>query len=452
MTWRTLFRLGVAASALFGLTPAPAYAAADPPPKVVQVSSDPFTNSSSQHQTEVEAHTVTAGSTVVAVFQAGRFLADGGSSGIGFATSQNAGSTWTSGLLPGITIYDTPAGVFSRATDVTAAFDAKHGVWLTSTLACLPTTGCFASNSVLVSRSTSGGTTWSMPTVVFSGGFLDHPWIACDHTPTSPHYGRCYVSINDYATSTDETVRTDDGGLTWSAGVASTLLFANQNVVQPNGDLVIVGGTVAVRSIDGGLTFGAPVILANLHVHAVVGMRVDFGITNVQVDAAGTLYVYWADCRFRSGCSANDIVYSTSSDALTWSSVKRIPLDKVTSGVDHFIPGLGIEAGTGGASAHLALTYYFFPKAACTFPTPDTCRLEVGFSESTDGGATWSKPRKLNHRAMDIAWLANTTPAGHMVGDYLSTAFTNGHTVTVLAMASKPVGSLLQEAMFAAVT
>src|SRR5216684_3660474 len=344
MTWRTLFRLGVAASALFGLTPAPAYAAADPPPKVVQVSSDPFTNSSSQHQTEVEAHTVTAGSTVVAVFQAGRFLADGGSSGIGFATSQNAGSTWTSGLLPGITIYDTPAGV------------------------------------------------------------------------------------------------------------SSTLLFANQNVVQPNGDLVIVGGTVAVRSIDGGLTFGAPVILANLHLHAVVGMRVDFGITNVQVDAAGTLYVYWADCRFRSGCSANDIVYSTSSDALTWSSVKRIPLDKVTSGVDHFIPGLGIEAGTGGASAHLALTYYFFPKAACTFPTPDTCRLEVGFSESTDGGATWSKPRKLNHRAMDIAWLANTTPAGHMVGDYLSTAFTNGHTVTVLAMASKPVGSLLQEAMFAAVT
>ncbi len=51
---------------------------------------------------------------------------------------------------------------------------------------------------------------------------------------------------------------------------------------------------------------------------------------------------------------------------------------------------------------------------------------------------------------MDIAWLPNTT-LGHMVGDYLSTAFAAGHTITVFALASKPTGSLLQEAMFAAV-
>ena len=57
---------------------------------LLQLSGDPFTNSTSQHRTEVEPDTFAFGSTVVSAFQVGRFF-DGGASDIGFATSTNGG-------------------------------------------------------------------------------------------------------------------------------------------------------------------------------------------------------------------------------------------------------------------------------------------------------------------------------------------------------------------------
>src|SRR5205807_9780656 len=124
----------------------------------------------------------------------------------------------------------------------------------------------------------------------------------------------------------------------------------------------------------------------------------------------------WADCRFESGCSANDIVMSTSVDGQTWTAVKRIPLDPVGSGVDHFIPGISVQPQPNGP-IHLALGYDFYPVSNCTF---STCRLNVGFSSSV-GGVNWSPGQRLAG-PMQLAWLANTNQ-GRMVGDYMSTSF-----------------------------
>ena len=55
---------------------------------LTQLSSDPYTNKTSQHHTEVEPDTFAFGNTVVAVFKAGRFF-KGGASNIGWATSIN---------------------------------------------------------------------------------------------------------------------------------------------------------------------------------------------------------------------------------------------------------------------------------------------------------------------------------------------------------------------------
>src|SRR2546427_2768906 len=98
-----------------------------------QLSSDPYTNSSSQHQTEVEPDTYSFGSTIVAAFQAGRFYSGGGSSNIGWATSTNSGSSWTKGFLSGITVY--AGGTYKRASDPSVAHDAAHNAWLISSLA-----------------------------------------------------------------------------------------------------------------------------------------------------------------------------------------------------------------------------------------------------------------------------------------------------------------------------
>jgi len=53
----------------------------------LQLSSDPYTNRTSQHHTEVEPDSYSSGSPIVAATQAGRFF-DGGSSNVGWATSR----------------------------------------------------------------------------------------------------------------------------------------------------------------------------------------------------------------------------------------------------------------------------------------------------------------------------------------------------------------------------
>src|SRR5713226_4770907 len=69
---------------------------------LLPLSSDPFTNSTSQHATEVEPDTLASGSTFVSAFQVGRFF-NGGASDIGFATSTNGGTGFKNGFLPGTT-------------------------------------------------------------------------------------------------------------------------------------------------------------------------------------------------------------------------------------------------------------------------------------------------------------------------------------------------------------
>ena len=127
MRW---FRLLVpACAALIGLSTVNAYAAG-----LLQLSSDPFTNNTSQHRTEVEPDTFAFGTTIVSAFQVGRFF-NGGASDIGFATSNDGGKTFTSGFLPDTTFHSTPANLtYERVSDPSVAFDAKANVWMISYL------------------------------------------------------------------------------------------------------------------------------------------------------------------------------------------------------------------------------------------------------------------------------------------------------------------------------
>src|SRR5213592_575195 len=117
---------------------------------VVKIATDPFTNSTSQHKTIVEPDSYSFGSTIVSAAQEGRFF-DGGASDIGFATSTNNGTSWTSGALPGITGFTNPPGPYARVSDPSVAFDRRHGVWMISSLALDASVNGAA---VIVSRST----------------------------------------------------------------------------------------------------------------------------------------------------------------------------------------------------------------------------------------------------------------------------------------------------------
>jgi len=407
---------------------------------LVKLSTDTFTNSSSQHATEVEPDTFSYGNTIVTAFQVGRIFG-GGASDIGFATSTDGGSTWTNGFLPGITTFF-DGGSFSAASDAAVAYDAAHGVWLVASL------GLSANNSVIVSSS-SDGINWNNPvTVDNKSSFADKDWIVCDNNASSVFFGHCYVEWDDAGIGDQEKMSTStDGGQTWSKGVNIRNAFGlgGQPVVQTNGTVVVPfegNGIQAFSSTDGGNTWGNLVTVSSINDHGVAGSLRTSPLPSADVDNVGTVYVAWQDCRFRTSCRSNDIVFSSSTDGKTWSAVSRIPIDPTTSTIDHFIPGLAVDHTTGGSTAHLALTFYFYPVSNCT---SSTCKLTVGFISSQNAGVTWGAPMRLAG-PMHLNWLPNTS-SGLMVGDYISTSYATG-AFGVFAKANAKTGSTFDEAMY----
>jgi hypothetical protein len=93
---------------------------------LTRVSTDPFTNPTSQHATEVEPDTFANGSTVVGAFQVGRFF-DGGGTDVGFVRSGDGGITWGApGFLPGTTFSSGAASPNERVSDASVAYDAAR--------------------------------------------------------------------------------------------------------------------------------------------------------------------------------------------------------------------------------------------------------------------------------------------------------------------------------------
>lgn len=421
---------------------------------LIQVSADPFTNSTSQHATELEPDTFAWGNTVVGAFQVGRFFG-GGASDIGWARSGDGGVTWTHGFLPGITATSgIGSGSFNAVSDASVAYDARDAVWLISSI---PITANGAVPYVEVSRSTDDGRSWSDPVIVPSpstkSGFVDKNWTVCDNHPTSPFYGHCYTEFDNVGQRDLEQMSSStDGGLTWqtpqpTAGNARGL--GGQPVVQPNGTVIVPFESLdnkieAFSSTNGGQSWSGATSVSSVHTHAVAGDLRTSPLPSAEIDAAGNVYVAWQDCRFRIKCSANDIVFSTSSDGSNWTKPARIPIDDASSPADHFIPGLAVDPTTSGNAAHLALTYYFYPQAACS----GDCRLEVGYISSPDGGAHWGTPVQLAGPT-SLSEIANTSQ-GPMVGDYISTSFSGGSAVTMFAVGHpQPTASTFDEQMYA---
>ncbi|GHO71970.1 hypothetical protein KSC_108620 [Ktedonobacter sp. SOSP1-52] len=407
---------------------------------LVQLSSDPYTNSSSQHQTQVEPDSFSFGSTIVSAFQVGRIYG-GGSSNIGWATSNDDGTTWTHGFLPGTTTFASPAGSFTAISDASVAYDTAHTAWLISSL------GITSSNTevVVTSRSTDGGHTWSNPITVASGS-LDKNWIVCDNTSSSPYYGHCYTEWDRTSSSNLLQMSTStNGGLTWGTAKAtagSNHGLGGQPLVQPSGTVIVPylsssNNIAAFTSTNGGTSWTSAVIVSSVSDHGVSGLRTE-ALPTAEIDGSGKVYVVWQDCRFESGCSANDLVLSTSTNGTSWSAVTRIPIDAVGSGLDHIIPGLAVDKTTSGSSAHLGLAFYY-----CA----STCQLQVGFVSSTNGGSTWSAKTTLTTTPISLSWIANTSQ-GRMVGDYISTSFANGKAFPIFAVATAPSGSTFNEAMY----
>ena len=396
---------------------------------VTIIATDPFTNSTSQHKTIVEPDTYSFGNTIVAAAQWGRFN-DGGASDIGVSVSSNNGTSWTSQALPGITVYTAPPGPYARVSDPSVAFDARHNVWMVSSLAL---NASVSGAAVINSRSTNGGATWFNPVTIHAAGSgedLDKNWTVCDNTPSSPWYGSCYTEWDDFGHGNRfHMAYSRDGGATWTVSRTPNVgVIGGQPVTLPNGNVVVPIDNASEtalgysNSTNGGVSFGQAFTITSISSFNDPGNIRSGPLPSAEISGDGKIYVVWEDCRFRSGCYTNDLVYTTSTNGTTWTAVQRIPIDATNSTVDHFIPGVAVDRTTSGASIKVGVTYYYYPNVNCT---EATCQLDVGFISSSNGGSTWGAATMLRG-PMTMDWLPNTTQ-GRMVGDYISTSYDANH-------------------------
>jgi RTX calcium-binding nonapeptide repeat (4 copies) len=402
-----------------------------------RLSRDPYRDPLAQHETEVEPDSFTFGTTTVATFQVGRIV-EGAATNIGFAVTTDNGLTWRSGLLPGLTDASVPAGVNERASDPVVAFDARHGVWLISSLALGD-----GVTRLAINRSPDGAT-WSgavnAAEETGAGGdegvAFDKNWVVCDNTTSSSFYGRCYLVYTHSDASDMLAARwSDDGGATWSAGVDLGVRpgVGAFPVIRPTGELVVAylwelnGFSIAAsRSTDGGATWSGPARIADVSASCGVrGFRA-FPLPSADVDAGGRVWVAWHDCS-APGSTQNSVFVSTSADGIAWSAPAA-----VTSGRNALLPAIGIDAATG--------------RVAIAYMRSATAGMDVELVESAGSG--WGVPRRLSAQTMPLTWMPNTV-SGRMLGDYISVHYAGGRPLVVWVLANEPVGSSLRQAVYA---
>src|SRR5258708_19285883 len=181
-----------------------------------------------------------------------------------------------------------------------------------------------------------------------------------------------------------------DGGQTWGAAQTTAShdhAIGGQPLVQPGGTVIVPiegfasrnGDILSFVSTNGGASWSKAVIVAKVAFHAPAGGIRAGILPTAEIDGSGRVYVVWPDCHFEAGCTANDLVLSTSTDGTNWSTMPRIPLYPIVSALAHSIPRLALDKSTADGTAHLVVTFYFYPNPNST---TSTSHLDVASSPS----------------------------------------------------------------------
>jgi len=381
---------------------------------------------------------------VVGVFQQDRW-SDGGAHGLVASTSTDGGTTWTESYA-----------AFSKCADASSPYDRASDPWVTFDPAgfayqiSLSVSADFLTSAILVSKSTTGGTSsglaWSAPKTLIRDDsvlvFNDKESITAD--PTRPGYVYAIWDRGDFPSDRrgpsswaarsyrgyPTLSRTTDGGATWSTprtlSNANIFTIGNQIAVLPNGGLVDVTKVYqgsgaqpnanaayegAFISSDAGVSWTGPIKIANdIDVPVTdpdtgAPVRAGTDIPDVAVDPlTGALYVVWADGSL-SGGAHGDVLLSRSTDGgRKWSD--PIKVNQTPNGAQAFNPTVAVAAdGT------VQVGYYDFRNntGATGLPT------DVWLAHSHDGGITWGAETHLaGPFDMETAAFAR----GYFLGDY----------------------------------
>ena len=398
----------------------------------------------------------------VACYQVGR-VDGGGDQTNGCATTFNGGKTWTQTYLPGLT-PDT-GGPFDRASDAAVAFGPNDVVYANSLVFDDGSeSGDTNRSGVVVNVSTDGGRTWGPPLTVIDdmiGGLNDKNWITVDDSDAPGHHlGRVYVTWDRIAPVLAS--YSDDQGKTWNGPfvIDPGQGIGTIPVVMPSGDLAVVyaatspagGGepgiatdnpkepsvsieklVVSVATGAGALPTGAPLVFgpplsaSDVQTNTVMQQRAGEGLPSAGVDPkSGRLFVGWEDGRFRSDGANDAVVVWSGDEGMTWSPVTRVNPGPTGDHVDRWCTSIAVGAD---GTVHVMYRQRHEVSTAGDFWDVDTY-----VQESTDGGATFTAPLRVNRVRTDIRFGA-VSRGGTFLGDYDQLAVGGGLTYVVRAEA-----------------
>lgn len=370
---------------------------------------------------------------LTAVFQEGRFT-DGGAVDCGFAVTHDGGLTWTRALIPQLTMAS--GGPYLRATDPVAGIDLSGRLFLNTEAA---TTAGFQDGTILVSRSTDGGTNFDPPAVVYrptnDSIFPDKPWMAINTFSGTATAGRIVATWTQFGTTNASPIfraYSDDHGGTWSAAAAihasTTSAQGSQPVFLRDGRLAIIywnfagsgfdGGDAPqtgseeiemVLSNNGGVTFGPPTLVTTVARYDQPSIRNGVFLPSATTDRInGHLSLVYQGLETTG---APRIFFTKTSNAgRTWTTPVAI--------TDN--PGTGVFNAAISASPdgqRLSASFYDQRDNA----PGDTLHCNLYLAQSFDGGATWQPNLRLTSKTTNAA-LAPLTGQGYMLGDYLGIA------------------------------